>query len=477
MKQLKNGLKGLTWQLVTVIVGLTAFSACSDDFPENIESSAETVLTSIKILNAGVDGSTVLEGTVDEFTKTVSFPRIDPETDFSAIRFEMEGSQGATLDQESYLVPFDEGESQRTLVIKVVNGPRYREYLVNIRLRVPVFGADFENPMIFDFSNSPEGLPIYPTFQSLLTRGSGFDGSRVLIVTRAEGGSHLLDVQDLKDGKIEPIPLNLEGVSGGTYPVNCGALINGHTYIASLSGGQVSPLKIYHWTDPAAAPEVIANINVASIAGAGVRHGDNLSVNLDNNGNGYIFFGDNAATKVLRLKIANYTSVSDPFVFDSQTGVSSFMSYNRIGNSDQYIFTGYDAPVMLANDGGAIAYRLSSTVVPNRGSDARVITFNGERYLILTTAARSGSDATVLYVYNITAGESIAEALEIFDESGADDVYHYSIGGAAVSAPSTQTNWYVTKDSEGNDEKLMLYSASADAGFALVEFGKKQAED
>ena len=471
------GLNGLKWRLFTAVVGLTVFNACSDDFPENIESSAETVLTSIKIINAGADGSTVVEGTVDEFTKTVSFPRIDPETDFSAIRFEIESSQGAVLDKESYSVPFGEGESQRTIVIKVVNGPRYREYLANIRLRVPVFGADFENKTVFDFSNAPGEASIYPTFTSLLTRGSGFDGEHVLIVTRAEGGSHLLSVQDLKEGKVEPIPLNLEGVSGGTYPVNCGALIDGHTYIASLSGGQVSPLKIYHWTDPSTAPEVIANINVASIAGAGTRHGDNMSVSLDDEGNGYIFFGDNAATKVLRLKVTNYTAVSDPYVFDSQTGVSSFMSYNRIGNSDQYIFTGYDAPIMLANDGGTIAYRLSSTAVPNRGSDARVITFNGERYLILTTAARSGSDATVLYVYNITAGESIAEALEIFSESGADEVFQYSLGGAAVSAPSTQTNWYVTKDSEGNDEKLMLYSASADAGFALVEFGKKQAED
>src|SRR5690606_24659319 len=138
---------------------------------------------------------------------------------------------------------------------------------------------------IFDFSNAPGGSPVYPTFTRLLTRGAGFDGEHVLIVTRAEGGSHLLSIQDLRGGNVEPIPLNMDGVGGGTYPVNCGALINGHTYIASLSGGQVSPLKIYHWTDPAAAPEVIADINVASIAGAGVRHGDNLSVNLDDSGN------------------------------------------------------------------------------------------------------------------------------------------------------------------------------------------------
>src|SRR3546814_770624 len=237
---------------------------CSSDL-----SSAETVLTSIKILNAGVDGATVVEGTVDEFTKTISFPRIDPETDFSALRFEIEGSQGAVLDQESYMVPFEDGQSQRTIVVKIVNGPRYREYFVNIRLRVPVFGADFGNPTISDFSNNSNGQPIYPTFQSLLTRGSGFDGQHVLIVTRAEGGSHLLSVEDLKAGNVEPISLNLEGVSGGTYPVNCGALINGHNYIARLSGGQVSLHKIYNWTDPTAEPAVMANINLANLEGAG----------------------------------------------------------------------------------------------------------------------------------------------------------------------------------------------------------------
>ena len=86
--------------------------------------------------------------------------------------------------------------------------------------------------------------------------------------------------------------LDVTGVKGGTYDYNMGALINGHVYLSSLSGGKVSPFKIYYWETPTSNPEVIANINVGNIPGAGNRHGDNASYNIDENGNGFIFFGD-----------------------------------------------------------------------------------------------------------------------------------------------------------------------------------------
>jgi hypothetical protein len=318
------------------------------------------------------------------------------------------------------------------------------------------------------------GNPIYPTFVSLLTRGSGFDGEHILIVTRATGGSHLLKVSDLKQGSISPIALNLTGVTGGTFPVNVGAQVKGHTYIASLSGGQTSPFKIYHWTDPGAAPVVIADLNIANIPGAGVRHGDNMSVNLDGNGNGFMYFGDNAVTKILRLKVTNYTTVTDPTVLTNASGSTFVMSFNQVGNTTDYIFTGYDAPIRVANESATVSYSLGNTAVPIRGSDARVITFNQERYLILTTAARSGSDPVVLYVYDITKGDNTVDALKLFDiKTDKSPVFQYSLQGAANSAPSTQTNWYITKDGSGKDEKLTLYAASADAGFVIIDFPKK----
>ncbi|GAB3008380.1 hypothetical protein GCM10027051_05810 [Niabella terrae] len=475
MKRLGNILKS---GLVFLAAMLLLLPACQKDYPGNVESSDLVVLESIKITNAGAGGNTVVEGTIDENKKTISFPRLDTLTDFGNLMFEAVMSNGAKLDQESYAISFDPGQSSKGMIIKVVNNQRFREYLATIRLNIPVFGADFTQPEIFDYTNNDLGSPVYPSFVSLQTRGSGFDGEHVLIVTRAGDGSHLLKADDLRQNKIEPIPLNLTGVSGGTFPVNVGAQINGHSYIANLSGGQVSPFRIYHWTDPAAAPELIADLNIATIPGAGNRHGDNMSLSLDENGNGYMYFGDNAVTSILRLKVANFTTVTNPTILPSIAGATFVMSFNRVGNTDDYLFTGYEAPIRVANESAGISYTLGSTTVPIRGSDARIVQFNGERYLIMTTAARSGSDAVVLYIYDITKGSNTTEALKLFDEQSSHNaIFEYPLLGPANSAPSTQTGWAVTKDGEGQDERLTIYTASADAGFVLIDFPKKKLED
>ncbi len=464
----------------TIIIGLLSlfwFYSCTEDYPVNVESPNEVVLKSIKILNAGAGGNTVVVGTIDENTKTIAFPRIDPESNLAAIRFEAEMSDGAKLDGESYAFEFDEGKDAKTIVIKVINDKRFREYFVTLKLNIPVYGANFEKPEIYDYTSNELGNPLYPTFVSLLTRGSGFDGKHVLIVTRATGLSHLLSVEDLKKGEINPIPLNLEGVSGGTFPVNCGAQINGHTYIANLSSSLASPLKIYHWTDPTQAPQVIANINKSTIPGSGARHGDNLSVNIDENGNGYIFFGDNAVAQILRLKVTNFTEISEPTILPTQSGVTAFMNMNRVGDTDEYLLTGFDAPLMVTGNSGVLAHKMDADAIPVRSSDPRIVYFNNERYLLVTTAARRGDDAVVMYLYDLTKGGTIAEALQIFEAGEKKPLYQYSLLGPVNAAPSTQTGWYVTKDEQGKDNKLMLYAASTDAGFVIVEFPKKTLED
>src|SRR5690606_23905771 len=131
---------------------------------------------------------------------------------------------------------------------------------------------------------------------------------------------------------------------------------------------------------------------------------------------GYMFFGDNAVTTILRLKVTNYTTISDPEVLPNASGSTFVMSFNQVGNTDDYIYTGYEAPIRLANESAVVSYALSNDAVPLRGAGARVISFNGERYLIMTTAARTGSDAVVLYVYDITKGSNTQEALKLFNE-------------------------------------------------------------
>src|SRR5690606_16047494 len=148
-----------------------------------------------------------------------------PETDFSGLRFEAVLSDGAQLENDTYEVAFGEGQSEKTIVIKVVNDPRFREYFVKLRLNVPVFGGDFTKAIIHDYSSNDQGNPAYEAFTGLATRGTGFDGEHVLIISRGATGAHLLKVSDLKNNVIDRIPVNTTDVSGGTYAMNMGAQI------------------------------------------------------------------------------------------------------------------------------------------------------------------------------------------------------------------------------------------------------------
>lgn len=476
--EMKIKINILKWMLVGSAFILIILIGCSEDFPKNVESTEYTVLKSIKLINAGASGNQVLEGVVDETTKVIWFPRLDLTTDFTNIKFDAEVSEGATLDKESYEFNFQPGEAQKDVIIKVVNGKRFREYRVILRLNIPVFGADFEKGVLFDYSNNDSGNPTYPAFTSLLTRGSGFDGEHVLIVTRAAGGSHLLKADDLRKNEIKPIPLNLENVGGGTLPVNVGDIAYGHTYIANLSGGKVSPFRIYHWTDPSKPAEMIGNFNIANIPGTGDRHGDNMSLNIDKNGNGFIYYGDNAQKFILRIKVSNFTTLSDPTVLPSLSGLTFAMSYNQVGNSTDYIMTGYESAIHLVNDAAVVSYSLDRSAVPLRLSDVRILEFNKERYMMGTTAARSGSDPTVFYIYDLTKGNNTGEALKVFnDESDKKPVFDYSLQGPITTTPATRTAYHVTKDEDGKDKILTVYTATTDAGFVLIDFPIKTLED
>jgi len=459
-----------------LLVMLILFNACKDDLPSAMDTSDKiSRLDAIRLINAGPDGNVVLEGTIDQDRKEINFPRIDPATDFSNLRFEIEAAPGTRLEHDSYAVPFQEGQSSRAIVIKVVNEPRSTEYFATFRLNIPVFGAEFSKAQVYDYLG-------YPSFTGLNTRGTGFDGEHVLVIDRGAAGPHLLAVSDLKNNVINRIPLNITGVTGGTFAYNMGAQVNGHTYLVSLSGSAASPLKIYHWTDPSAAPQVIGDFNVGAIAGAGARHGDNVSFNLDENGNGYIYLisNDAAPAPILRLKVTDYTTISEPFVVVAPVAYGQWSSYLQIGNMDQYLLTSNTQPISVVNANGVSAYRLAPASVSAKGTDARIIHFNGERYLMQITVARTGTETTVLEVYDITRGESVVQAFEIFEAQEPEDrepVYSRHMSSITNGAPASQTGYHILKDADGNDESLMIFGGAADVGFTIIEFPKKTLDD
>ena len=307
-------------------------------------------------------------------------------------------------------------------------------------------------------------------------------GEYVLVVSRKGGTNpHLLKVSDLKEGKIEPIMLNNEGVTGGTFPIHSGAVIKGHTYVSNLSGGgKWSPLKIYYYETPTSAPEVILNVTLDTIDGANSRHGDNASFNLDENGNGYVFFGNNAATDVLRFTIRNWKEI-DPAsatVLGSDSKANSYITVNRIWGTDSYIFGGIYMAPKIVDESMSVQYALKPTSVAAQSTACQIISFNGERYLVTMTAGRTEDVTPTMNVYDITkGGDTLTDCLAKFEEGDRKPVYSFILGGGKSISPGTNLNYYIEKDAEGKDSKLYLFAARCDSGFAICEFPIKVALD
>ena len=72
---------------LAVLLGLGLVS-CDEDYPKSHIAPYDTELLSIKITNAGADGNTVVEGTIDEDNKIINFPRLDMTTNFSALNLD-----------------------------------------------------------------------------------------------------------------------------------------------------------------------------------------------------------------------------------------------------------------------------------------------------------------------------------------------------------------------------------------------------
>lgn len=239
-----NTIKNIGWIVCALSVSLVS---CDEDLPkaQNLEGTSgiyDTEIHAIRITNAGAEGNKVVEGSIDEESKTINFPRLDVQTNFSALAFEADLSKGAVLKEPVMDFTMDEETAEKTSILRIVNNNRYKEYFVKIRKRMPVFGADFEQPTVYNFS----GDQIYADFSDAgSTRCASYDGEHVLVVSRATK-PHLLKVSDLKQGKINKIELNLTGVSGGTFPYNMGSIVKGRVYLSTLSGAPASPFKIYY---------------------------------------------------------------------------------------------------------------------------------------------------------------------------------------------------------------------------------------
>lgn len=364
----------------------------------------------------------------------------------------------------------------------------------------PTPGVDIAAAVVHDFSVATDKAPA--EFAAENTRGTDFDGEHVLVVSRNDDGSafpHLYKVSDLlADNAGNKIALNTTGIEGGTHVVSSGSLNHGHIYICNLTT-QLSkdmPLKVYHYADANAAPEVWSWDGVLGVTeegdtiGAPARLGDNISVNIDESGNGYAFFcgQEGSAEKVYRVQITNFNQFSTPTEIILDVPFPYYGYINEVPEAGQYIFKSHYMAVLRLMDANGVSLMedieldaTESGLNPRGGVDPHVIMFNRARYLVLAAPYNNGKRIGAgpgLFMQDITDGVDTKAALIKWSELLYDEeylwepTYHYSLdptepeANKIVGACAAQCNVAEV------DGKLVVFVAATKAGFALIEFPK-----
>lgn len=366
----------------------------------------------------------------------------------------------------------------------------------------PTPGVEIAAAVVHDFSVATENAPA--EFAAENTRGTDFDGEHVLVVSRNDDGSafpHLYKVSDLlADNAGNKIALNTTGIEGGTHVVSSGSLNHGHIYICNLTTAlsAADPLKVYHYADANAAPEVWSWDGVLSVTedgdtiGAPARMGDNISVNIDQSGNGYAFFcGQEAsAEKVYRVQITNFNQFSNPTEIILDVPFPYYGYVNEAPEAGQYLFKShYMAVIRLMDANGTSLMEdieldaSESGLNPRGGVDPHVVMFNRARYLVFAAPYNNGKRIAKepgLFIQDITDGVDTKAALIKWSELLYDEeylwepTYYYSLdpdaapdaGNKTVGACAAQCN------AAEVDGKLVVFAAATKGGFALIEFPK-----
>lgn len=365
----------------------------------------------------------------------------------------------------------------------------------------PTPGVDIAAAVIHDFSVATGNAP--DAFAAENTRGTDFDGEHVLVVARSADGTaaepHLYKVSDLlADNASNRINLNVTGVEGGTHIVSSGSLNHGHIYICNLTTGigDELPLKIYHYADANAAPEVWSwNGDLGTDADgfpmvAAARLGDNISVNIDESGNGFAFFcgQEGSAEKMYRVQITNFNQFSNPTEIILSEPFPYYGYVNQVPEAGQYVFKSHYMAVIRLMDAEGVTLMedieldvTENGLNPRGGLDPHVILFNRGRYLVFATPYNNGKrigSGPGLFVQDITEGVDTKAALIKWSELLYDEeylwepTYHYSLDPSQPEANTTVGACAAQCNAAEVDGKLVVFAAATKAGFVLIEFPK-----
>ncbi len=349
----------------------------------------------------------------------------------------------------------------------------------------PTPGADWSQAIRHDFSITSGN--VYPDFAEEFTRGGDFDGQYVLLVNRT--APKLFRVADLlNEDTSAPIMLDITGIDGGTFAISAGRFSHGHIYICNLCAvgadwSETGGFKIYHYASPTATPEKIFDWNGTGVVNSendyNGRLGDNLSVNLDENGNGYIFcFKQEADQKFYRFTVSNFTSISEPTELELPAIANYYGMMNQVGENIYIMKATFNANMWLLDKDATVLREFEWDTMGEEGisvshaTDPHVIEFNRSRYLLLSNARRYLYWAEEgVHVFDISDGNDIVSAMvkmqEAQDAETLMPVFSYEMPGETVSLACV-----ALCNAAEVDGKLVIWAAAPHIGMCLIEVPK-----
>ena len=392
---------------------------------------------------------------------------------------------------------------------------------------VITIGADFTASAVkvYDYSGTKKITELYK--DSWAARYAEINKDNVLISGRIQMGEPAyLKLSDLKNNNPNPPfeRMNVAGIAGGNggefYSV--ARLAHGQVYATNLhtnmssSGG--SWFRLYNWpTIDAAVSSRTCSVGTPSNClyqykspfphpegfgwsdeGDGTfsqfaRFGDNMTIDVDESGKGYMFCMGYGMLTVMRITLpikpwldeaGTAMLTPDPnevkFILPgatvpkADTPTPGYQSFNKVdGATNEYLYSSTFESISLVDADGNSKYRMTS--FKDNYYDAcaaRIINFNNARYLVTMNDVKPYGEG-VIAIYDITDGETTAKALENFDKrdaAGKAPKYTFSLNGNIILTltsgefPGTADINFVK---EG--DTLYIIGSADNSGFAIIE--------
>ncbi|NDV78111.1 DUF4623 domain-containing protein [Dysgonomonas sp. 511] len=319
--------------------------------------------------------------------------------------------------------------------IKLDHMGRTDEYTIEF-IYIPPVGVDFDKKIIYDYtkSNSLVSFGQYPAGSGGAIRGGDFDGTETFISNRgaAEGVTNF-KLEDIIAGDISKVVLAKEPVGGyGYFGSSQTALSGGNYYAINMPTPGTGVLNVHHWSSISVAP-TLTSIPLSDTESAGTaRYGDNMSIQLDENGNGYMFSINNVQNKLMRIRINNYIVSATDLAFVAIPGGSQggYANFNPVrihdaeigsGDANEYTYV-TSGGLQLFDRNGAILSTVGLGKLPANLYNARIAVYNKGRYMVVLTKEAK------MYIYDISEGDTTVDALAKFNATSPAPLFEYSLG-------------------------------------------------